>query len=133
MPFRATDRQTALTRTSAASVGEAALCSANCTFDGSAGDSADFPPLASSLQTAEASVSRDSSYSQLLEDNELDLLQTYSLSVVVLLSPTKGPLKESGKTRADLAKAVVLLQALLSIFGLPIAKSLTLLLPILLN
>ena len=102
----------------------------NCTFDGSAGDSADFPPLPSSLQPAEAS---DSSYSQLLKDNELDLLQTYSLSVVVLLSPTKGPPKESGKTRAYLPKGVVLLQALLSIFVSPIAKSLTLLLPILLN
>ena len=46
----------------------------NCTFDGSAGDSADSPPLASSSQSAEASVSRDSSDSQLLKDNELDLL-----------------------------------------------------------
>ena len=33
----------------------------NCTFDGSAGDSTDFPPLASSSQSAEASVSRGSS------------------------------------------------------------------------
>ena len=48
----------------------------NCTFDGSAGHSADFPPLASSSQSAEASVSRDSSDSQLLKDNELDLLQS---------------------------------------------------------
>ena len=46
----------------------------NCTFDGSAVDSADSPPLASSSQSAEASVSRDSSDSQLLKDNELDLL-----------------------------------------------------------
>ena len=48
----------------------------NCTFAGSAGDSTDFPPLASSLQSAEASVSHDSPDSQLLKDNELDLLQS---------------------------------------------------------
>ena len=45
-------------------------------------------------------MSRDSSDSQLLKDNELDLVQSQSilqyLSVVILLrrSPTKGPLKE---------------------------------------
>ena len=33
----------------------------NCTFDGSAGDSTDFPPLASSSQSAEANVSHGSS------------------------------------------------------------------------
>ena len=48
----------------------------NCTYDGSAGDSADFPPLASLSQSAEASVSDDSSDSQLLKDNELNLLQS---------------------------------------------------------
>ena len=48
----------------------------NCTFDGSVGDSADSPPLASSSQSAEASVSRDSSDSQPLKDNELDILQS---------------------------------------------------------
>ena len=46
----------------------------NCTFDGSARDSADFPPLASSSQCTKASVSRDSSDPQLLKDNELNLL-----------------------------------------------------------
>ena len=107
----------------------------NCTPDGPAGDSADFPPLASSSEPAEASVSRGCSDSQLLKDNELDLLQSQSilqdlvLSVVILRrrSPTKGPLKESGKTRAHLPKGVILFQALLSIFLLPTAKSLTLL------
>jgi len=113
----------------------------NCTFDGSAGDSADFSPLVSSSQSAEASVSRDSSDSQLLKDNELDLLQSQSiLQDLVPVSgdsseadPTQGPVKESRKTRAHLPKGVILLQALLSIFVLPTAKSLTLLLPILLN
>ena len=37
----------------------------NCTFHGPAGDSADFPPLGSYSQSAEASVSRDSSDSLL--------------------------------------------------------------------
>ena len=48
----------------------------NCTFDGSAGDSVDFPHLALSSKSAEASVSRDSSDSQLLKDNGLDILQS---------------------------------------------------------
>ena len=51
----------------------------NCTFNGSAGDSADFPPLASSSQCTEAIVSRDSSDSQLLKNNELNLLQSRSI------------------------------------------------------
>ena len=51
----------------------------NCTFNGSTGDSADFPPLASSSQCTEAIVSRDSSDSQLLKDNELNLLQSRSI------------------------------------------------------
>ncbi|XP_073237906.1 lipoxygenase homology domain-containing protein 1-like [Porites lutea] len=38
-----------------------------------------FPPLASSSQSAEASVSRDSSDSQLLKDNKLNLLQSQSI------------------------------------------------------
>ena len=65
----------------------------NCTFDGSAGDSADFPPLASSWQSAEASVSRDSSDSQLLKDNELDLLQ--SQSILRDLVPVSGDSSEA--------------------------------------
>ena len=46
-------------------------------------------------------------------------------SVVILLrrSPTKGPLKESGKTRAHLPRGEIVLQALLSISFLPRAKS----------
>ena len=45
----------------------------------------------------------------------------------------KSPLKESEKIRAHLPKGVILLQALLSVFVLPIAKGSTVLLPILLN
>ena len=60
----------------------------NCTYDGSAGDSADFPPLASSSQSAEASVSDDSSDSQLLKDNKLNLLQ--SQSILQDLVPVSG-------------------------------------------
>ena len=60
----------------------------NCTYDGSAGDSTDFPPLASSSQSAEASVSDDSSDSQLLNDNKLNLLQ--SQSILQDLVPVSG-------------------------------------------
>ena len=70
----------------------------NCTSDGSAGDSADFPPLASSSQSAEASVSRDSSDSQLLKDNELDLLQ--SQSILQDLAPVSGDSSEEPNQRA---------------------------------
>ena len=48
----------------------------------------DFPPLSSPWQSAEASVSRDSSVSQLLKDNELDLLQ--SQSILQNLAPDIG-------------------------------------------
>ena len=65
----------------------------NCTYDGSAGDSADFPPLASSSQSAEASVSRDSSDSQLLKDNELDLVE--SQSILQDLVPFSGDSSEA--------------------------------------
>ena len=65
----------------------------NCTFDGSAGDSTDFPPLASSSQSAEASVSRDSSDSQFLKDNEVDLLQ--SQSILQDLVPVSGDSPEA--------------------------------------
>ena len=65
----------------------------SCTFDGSAGDSADFLPLASSSQSAEARVSRDSSDSQLLKDNELDLLQ--SQSILRDLVPVSGDSSEA--------------------------------------
>ena len=51
----------------------------NCNFHGPAGDSADFPPLGSYSQSAEASVSPDSSDSQFFKDNELNLLQTQSI------------------------------------------------------
>ena len=67
-------------------------------------DSEDFPPRASSSQSAEASVPRDSSDSQLLKDNELDLLQSQSI-----LQDSKEPLKESRKTRAHPPKGVILL------------------------
>ena len=65
----------------------------NCTFDGSAEDSADFPPVASSSQSAEASVSRASFDSQLLKDNELDLLQ--SQSILQDLLPISGDSSEA--------------------------------------
>ena len=54
----------------------------SCTFDRSAGDFADFPPLASASQPAETNVSQASSQlvdSQLLKDDELDLLQSQSI------------------------------------------------------
>ena len=105
------------------------------------GDAADFPHLALSSQSAEASVSRDSSDSQLLKDNELDLLQ--SQSILQDLVPVSGDFSEAesnqraskrvGKTRVHLPKGLILLQALLSIFVLATVKSLTLLLLILLN
>ena len=65
----------------------------NCTFHGPAGDSADFPPLASSSQSAEATISCDSSDSQLLKDNELDLLQ--SQSILQDLVPVSGDSSEA--------------------------------------
>ena len=57
------------------------------------GHSADFPPLASSLQSAEASVFRDSSDSQVLKDNELDLLK--SQSILQDLVPVSGDSSEA--------------------------------------
>ena len=87
--YRATGRQTAPTRTSAESVGvKTGHFARNCTFHGPAGDSADFPPLASSSQCADASVYRDSSDSQFLKDNEVDLLQ--SQSILQDLVPVSG-------------------------------------------
>ena len=68
----------------------------NCTSDGSAGDSADFPPLASS---AEANVSQDSSDSQLLKDNELDLMQ--SQSILQDLVPVSGESSGESNQRAS--------------------------------
>ena len=65
----------------------------NCTFHGPAGDSADFPPLASSSHSAEARVSRDSSDSQFRKDNELDLLQ--SQSILQDLVPVSGDSSEA--------------------------------------
>ena len=103
----------------------------NCTFDGSAGDSADFPHLALSSQSVEASVSRDSSDSQFLHDNELNLLQ--SQSILQDLVPVSGDSSEAEsnqraskrvlENKAHLPKGVILLQPLLSIFVLPIGKS----------
>ena len=72
----------------------------NCTSDGSAGDSADFPPLASSPQSAEANVSQDSSDSQLLKDNELDLMQ--SQSILQDLVPVSG--ESSGESNQRVSK-----------------------------
>ena len=71
----------------------------NCTSDGSAGDSADFPPLASSPQSAEANVSLDSSDSQLLKDNELDLMQ--SQSILQDLVPVSGESSGESNQRAS--------------------------------
>ena len=103
----------------------------NCTFHGPAGDSADFPPLASYSRSAEASVSRDSSDSQFLHENELNLLQ--SQSILQDLVPVSGDSSEAEsnqraskrvvENKAHLPKGVILLQPLLSIFVLPIGKS----------
>ena len=71
----------------------------NCTSDGSAGDSVDFPPLASSPQSAEANVSQDSSDSQLLKDNELDLMQ--SQSILQDLVPVSGESSGESNQRAS--------------------------------
>ena len=113
----------------------------NSTFHGPAGDSADFPPLASSSQSAEASVSRDSSDSQFLKDNEVDLLQ--SQSILQGLVPVSGDSSEAesnqkaskrvGEDKGSSAKRSNSAPSPLSIFFLTIAKGLTLLLPILLN
>ena len=135
VPLRTTDRQTALTRTSAQSVGKPGTLLGIVPLPGQQ------ETLASSLQSAEASVSHDSPDSQLLKDNELDLLQSQSiLPDLVALSGDSSDAefnqrasKRVGKTRAHLPKRVILLQALLSKFVLQAAKSLTLLLPILLN
>ena len=78
--------------------GKSAHFAWNCTFDGSAGDCR-FPPLASSSQSAEDSVSRDSSDSQLLKDNELDLLQ--SQSILQDLVPVSGDSYEESNQRAS--------------------------------
>ena len=64
----------------------------SCTFDRPVGDPADFPPLASASQPAETNVSQASSQlvdSQLLKDNELDLLQ--SQSILQDLAPARDP------------------------------------------
>ena len=135
VPLRTTDRQTALTRTSAQSVGKPGTLLGIVPLPGQQ------ETLASSLQSAEANVSHDSPHSQLLKDNELDLLQSQSiLPDLVALSGDSSDAefnqrasKRVGKTRALLPKRVILLQALLSKFVLQAAKSLTLLLPILLN
>ena len=107
----------------------------NCTYDGSAGDSTDFPPLASSSQSAEASVSDDSSDSQLLNDNKLNLLQ--SQSILQDLVPVSGYSSEAskrvGKDKGSYAKRSNSAPSPTFNICLPIAKSLTLLLPILLN
>ena len=67
--------ETALTRTSAKSVGKPGTLLEIVPMTGQR-ETADFPPLASFSQSAEASVSDDSSDSQLLKDNELNLLQS---------------------------------------------------------
>ena len=109
-PFRATDRQTAPTRTSAESVGNLGILLGIVPLTGR-GETADFPPLASSSQSAEASVSRDSSDSQLLKDNAFDLLQ--SQSILQDLVPVSGDSfvesnqrasKRAGKDKGSSAK-----------------------------
>ena len=92
VPFRATDRQTALTRTSAESVGKPGTLLGIVPMMGQR-ETEDFPPLASSSQSAEASVSRYSSDSQLLKDNELDLRQ--SQSILQDLVPVSGDSSEA--------------------------------------
>ena len=68
----------------------------NCTFHGPAGDS--------SSQSAEASVSRDSSDSHFFKDNELDLLQ--SQSIMQDLVPVSGDSSERvGKDKGSSAKS----------------------------
>ena len=73
--FRATDWQTVLTRTSAESVGKPGTVLGIVPLTGQR-ETADFAPLALSSQSVEARVSRDSSDSQLLKNNELHLLQS---------------------------------------------------------
>ena len=98
VPFRATDRQTAPTRTSAESVGNLGTLLGIVLLTGQR-ETADFPPLASSSQCAEDIVSRDSSDSQLLKDNELDLLQ--SQSILQDLVPVSGDSSEESNQRAS--------------------------------
>ena len=96
VPFRATGRQTALTRTSAESVEKPSTLLGIVHLTGQR-ESEDFPPRASSSQSAEASVPRDSSDSQLLKDNELDLLQ--SQSILQDLVPVSGDSSEAGSNQ----------------------------------
>ena len=90
--FRATGRQTALTRTIAESVGKPDTLLGIVPFTGQR-ETADFQPLASSSQSAEASVSSDSSDSHFFKDNELDLLQ--SQSIMQDLVPVSGDSSEA--------------------------------------
>ena len=71
--------------------------------------------------------------SQFLKDNELDLVQSQSILRNLMKGPFEKPPKEPRNTRAHLTKEVILFQGLLSILVLPTAKSLTLLLQILMN
>ena len=93
MLFRATDWQTALTRTSAVSVGKPGTSLGIVPMTVQRETLRIFPPLASSSQSAEASVSRDSSDSQLLKDNKLNLLQ--SQSILQDLVPVSGDSSEA--------------------------------------
>ena len=141
MPFTATGRQTALTRTNAEGMGKPGTLHGIVPLTGQRETLRIFRPWPHLR-----SVRRPLSLVILLTLSFLRITssiyyrvgrfcRTKSLSVVIPLrrSPTKGPLKESGKTRAHLTKGEILLQTLLSIFVSPTAKSLTLLLPILLN
>ena len=132
MPFTATGRQTALTRTNAESMGKPGTLHGIVPLTGQRETLRIFRPWPHLR-----SVRRPLSLVILLTLSFLRITssiyyrvgrfcRTKSLSVLI-------PLKESGKTRAHLPKGVILLQALLSIFVLSTAKSLTLLLPILLN
>ena len=101
----------------------------------------DFPHLALSSKSAEASVSRDSSDSQLLKDNELDILQ--SQWILQDLFPLSGDSSEAesnqraskgaGKDKGSSAKRSNSAPSPTFNICLPTATSLTLLLPILLN
>ena len=92
MPFRATEKQTVPTRTSAESVRKLGTLLRIVPLTDQ-WQTADFPPLASSSQSAEASVSRYSSDSQLLKANELDLLQ--SQLILQDLVPVSGDSSEA--------------------------------------
>ena len=104
--FRGTRQLTVQIRTKFRKCGRTEHFARNCTSVESARDFGDFPPLGSSTQAAEPrgsndfSVSNDSVDSQLLKDNELDLVQ--SQSILRYLDPggssvEEGPISKTSK------------------------------------